>query len=106
MIGTFYFYLLPQGTSISSTRGVIFSLLPPVALSVTSWVVKRKFLSKDSTQNNKLEVKEWSSNSSVSTEEEESGAEQDVGQDNLMRSDKFGVERSYSNNEGSDNDIA
>ena len=106
VIGTFYFYLLPQGTSISSTRGVIFSLLPPVALSVTSWVVKRKFLSKDSTQNNKLEVKEWSSNSSVSTEEEESGAEQDVGQDNLMRSDKFGVERSYSNNEGSDNDIA
>ena len=73
---------------------------------MTSWVVKRKFLSKDSTQNNEVQVKKRSSNSSVSTEEEDSGAEQDVGQDNLMRSDEFGVEISYSNNEGSDNDIA
>ena len=105
-VGTFYFYLLPGGTSISSTRGVIFSLLPPVALSVMSWVVKRKFLSEDSTQKNKVQVKKRLSISSVSTEEEDSGAEQDKGQDNLTRSDKSGVERSHSNIEASDNDIA
>ena len=39
------FYLLPaQGTSISSTMGVILSLLPPFVLSVTSWGFKRKLL--------------------------------------------------------------
>ena len=92
VVGTFYFYLLPQGTSISSTRGVIFSLLPPVALSVISWVVKSKFLSKDSTKNYNVKVKKRSSISSVSTEEEDSGAEQDKGQDNLTRSDESGAE--------------
>ena len=46
------------------------SLLPPVVLSVTSWVVKRKFLSKDSTKENKVKVKKWSISSSISTEEE------------------------------------
>ena len=56
------------------------SLLPPVVLSVTSWVVKRKFLSKDST---KEKVTKWSI-SSISTEEEDSGAKQDIDQDNLM----------------------
>ena len=100
---TFYFYLLPQGTSISSTRGVIFSLIPPIAISMTSWMVKRKFLSKDSTKKNKVKVDERSSISSVLTEEEDSAVEQDIGQDNLMRSDESGVERSDSNIEGSDN---
>ena len=100
---TFYFYLLPQGTSISSTRGVIFSLIPPIALSMTSWMVKRKFLSKDSTKKNKVKVDERSSISSVLTQEEDSAVEQDIGQDNLMRSDELGVERSDSNIEGSDN---
>ena len=69
-VGTFYFYLLPQRTSISSTMGVIFSLLPPVVLSVTSWVVKRTFLSKDSTKENKVKVTKWSISSSILTEEE------------------------------------
>ena len=83
-VGTLYFYLLPGGTSISSIRGVIFSLLPPVALSVMSWVVKRKFLSKDSAQKNTVQVKKrLNINCSVSTEEEDPGAEQDKGQDNL-----------------------
>ena len=52
-------------------------------LSVTSWVVKREFLSKDSTKENKVKVKKWSI-SSISTEEEDSGAKQDIDQDNLM----------------------
>ena len=105
-VGTFYFYLLPEGTSISSTRGVIFSLLPPVVLSVTSWMVKRKFLSKDSPQKNKVQVKKQLSIScSVSTEEEDSGAEQDKGQDDLTGSDKSGVERLHTI-KASDNDIA
>ena len=105
-VGTLYFYLLPQGTSISSTRGVIFSLFPPIALSMTSWMVKRKFLSKDSTKKNKVKVDERSSISSVLTQEEDSGTEQEIGQDNLIRSDESGVERSDSNIEGSDKDNA
>ena len=51
--------------------GVILSLL-------TSWVVKRKFLSKDSTKENKVKVIKWSITSSISTEEEGSGAKQDI----------------------------
>ena len=57
---------------------VILSCLPPVVLSVTSWVVKRKFLSKDSTKENKVKVRKWSSIL------EDSGTKQDIGQDNLM----------------------
>ena len=75
--------------------GVILSLLPPVVLSGTSWVVKRKFLSKDST---KEKVTKWSISSSISTEEEDSGAKQDIGQDNLMTCNESGVERSHNNN--------
>ena len=63
---------------------VILSCLPPVVLSVTSWVVKRKFLSKDSTKENKVKVRKWSISSSILTEEEDSGTKQDIGQDNLM----------------------
>ena len=41
------------------------------------WVVKGKFLSKDSTKENKVKVKKWAI-SSISTEEEGSGAKQDI----------------------------
>ena len=40
------------------------------------------------------------------TQEEDSGTEQEIGQDNLIRSDESGVERSDSNIEGSDKDNA
>ena len=83
-----YFFLAPTGTSLS-TGGVIFSLLPSIALSVASWLAKRKFLSKNPNKKNKVKVEKQSSISSVSTvEEEQQGAdtEQDVGLDDLMRS--------------------
>ena len=65
--------------------GVILSPLPPVVLPVTSRAVKRKFLSRFNKKNmNEVKVKKWSI-SSISTEEEDSGAfKQDIGQDNLM----------------------
>ena len=75
-------------------------------LSVTSWVVKRTFLSKDSTKENKVKVTKWSISSSISSEEEDSGAKQDTGQDNLMTCNESGVERSHNNVEASDDDIA
>ena len=59
-----YFNLLPQGVHLS-TRGVIFSLIPSIALSVTTWVIKRKFLSK------KKKIEKQLSISSMSTEEED-----------------------------------
>ena len=79
-----YLLMLPQGVSLSSPRGVIFSLIPPIALSITSWVVKRKFLSKDS---RKRKLEKQSSISSVSTEEEDlqdSDTEQDTRLDDLV----------------------
>ena len=83
-----YFFLAPTGTSLS-TGGVIFSLLPSIALSVVSWLAKRKFLSKNPSKKNKVKVEKQSSISSVSTvEEDQQGAdtEQDVALDDLMRS--------------------
>ena len=78
---TLYFTLLPQGVQLS-TRGVIFSLLPPIILSVASWVVKRKFLHKDF-----MKLEKQLSISSVSTEEEDlqdSDTEQDTHLDDLV----------------------
>ena len=80
-LGTLYFTLLPQGVQLS-TRGVIFSLLPPIVLSVASWVVKRKFLHKDF-----MKLEKQLSISSVSTEEEDlqdSDTEQDTHLDDLV----------------------
>ena len=75
-----YFNLLPQGVHLS-TRGAIFSLLPSIPLSVITWVIKRKFLSK------KRKLEKQSSISSVSTEEEDlqdSDTEQDTRLDDLV----------------------
>ena len=83
-IAFLYFFLLPQGESLSNTRGVIFSLLPPIALSITSWAIKRKFLSKDST---KRKLEKQLSISSMLTEEEDlqdSDTEQDTCLDDLV----------------------
>ena len=79
-LGFLYFNLLPQGVHLS-TRGAIFSLLPSIPLSVATWVIKRKFLSK------KRKLEKQSSISSVSTEEEDlqdSDREQDTRLDDLM----------------------
>ena len=75
-----YFTLLPQGVHLS-IRGVILSLLPSIPLSVVTWVIKRKFLSK------KRKLEKQLSISSVSTEEEDlqdSDTEQDTRLDNLV----------------------
>ena len=80
-LGFLYFELLPQGVHLS-TRGVIFSLIPSIALSVTSWVVKRKFFHKDF-----IKVEKQSSISTVSTEEEDledPETEQDTRLDDLV----------------------
>ena len=75
-----YLSLLPEGVHLS-TRGVIFSLIPSIALSVTTWVIKRKFLSK------KIKIEKQSSTSTVYTEEEDlqdSDTEQDTRLDDLV----------------------
>ena len=79
-IAILYFSLLPQGVHLS-TRGVIFSLIPSIALSVTTWVIKRKFLSK------KKKIEKQLSISSMSTEEEDledPDTEQDTRLDDLV----------------------
>ena len=75
-----YFNLLPKGVHLS-TRGVIFSLIPSIALSVTTWAIKKKLLSK------KKKVEKQLSISSMSTEEEElqdPDTEQDTRLDDLI----------------------
>ena len=79
-IAILYFSLLPQGVHLS-TRGVIFSLIPSIALSVTTWVIKRKFLNK------KRKPEKQLSTSSMSTEEEDledPDTEQDTRLDDLV----------------------
>ena len=61
---TLYFNLSPGGTTLSSTEGIIFSLLPSILLSMTAWGIKRKFF------NNKKTRAERSVRS-VSTEQED-----------------------------------
>ena len=83
-VSTLYFFLAPQGTSLS-TSGVIFSLLPSIALSGASWLAKRKFFS---TNPNKVKVEKQLSISSVSTEEKDlqgADTEQDMGLDDFRR---------------------
>ena len=64
---------------------MIFSLIPSIALSVTTWVIKRKFLSKE--KRKKKKVEKQLSISSVSTEEEDlqdPDTEQDTCLDDLV----------------------
>ena len=87
-VSTLYFFLAPVGTSLSKS-GIIFSLLPSIALSVASWLAKRKFLNKDPKKENKVKVEKQLSISSVSTVEkvlQDPDTEQDIGLDDLMRS--------------------
>ena len=83
-VSTLYFFLAPEGTSLS-TSGVIFSLLPSIALSGASWLAKRKLFSKNP---NKVKVEKQLSISSVSTVEKDlqgADTEQDMGLDDLRR---------------------
>ena len=58
---TLYFYLSPGGTTLSSTKGILFSLFPSLVLSMTVWGIKRRFV-----KNMKGEMSR-----SVSTEQED-----------------------------------
>ena len=66
---TLYFYLSPGGTSLSSTEGIIFSLIPPIVLSMTAWGFKKRFFNNILGKGKKTRAK--GSVSSVSTEQEE-----------------------------------
>ena len=63
-----YFWLSPSTSELSGIERVLFSLLSPIGLSVTAWVVKRRFLTKNTEKRNKRERK--LSVESTSTEEE------------------------------------
>ena len=94
-VSALYFFLAPEGTSLS-TSGVIFSLLPSIALSVASWLAKRKFLSKNPKKKNKVQVEKQLSISGVSTVEQDPDTEQDIGLDDLMRSGEHAQDVSLS----------
>jgi len=40
-----YFKLSPEGTTLSSTKGILFSLFPSTILSMSVWGIKRRFFS-------------------------------------------------------------
>jgi len=42
---TLYFYLSQGGTTLSSSKGILFSLFPSIVLSMTVWGIKRRFFS-------------------------------------------------------------
>ena len=42
---TLYFYLSRGGTTLSSSKGILFSLFPSIILSMTVWGIKRRFFS-------------------------------------------------------------
>jgi len=65
---TLYFYLSPGGTSLSSTEGIIFSLIPSVMLSMTAWGIKRRFFNNILGKGKKTRAE--MSVSSASTEQE------------------------------------
>ena len=86
-VSTLYFFLAPEGTSLSTSR-VIFSLLPSIALSGASWLAKRKLFSKNPKKKNKVKVEKQLSISSMSTVEKDlqgADTEQDIGLDDLRR---------------------
>ena len=80
-----YFHLSPGGTTLSSTEGIIFSLIPSVMLSMTAWGIKRRFFNsipgKGKTTRAERSVR------SVSTEQENlQGTEEDAVFTNVVES--------------------
>ena len=71
---TLYFKLSQGGTTLSSSKGILFSLFPSIVLSMTVWGIKRQFFS------GKLKnMRSVRSIRSVSTEQEDlQGAEQNT----------------------------
>jgi len=65
---TLYFYLSPGGTSLSSTEGIIFSLIPSIMISMTVWGIKRRFFNNILGKGKKTRAE--MSVSSASTEQE------------------------------------
>ena len=83
-VSALYFFLSPEGTSFG-TSGVIFSLLPSIALSLASWMAKRKFFSKNPNKENKVKQLSISSVSTVEKDLQGPDTEQDIDLDDLMR---------------------
>jgi len=84
---TLYFKLSPGGTTLSSTKGIIFSFLPTILLSVTAWGIKRRFFNSISENGKKTRAER--SVTSVSTEQEDLQAtEQDVFLSSVVDSDE------------------
>ena len=67
---TLYFYLSPGGTSLSSTEGIIFSLIPSIMLSMTAWGIKRRFFNNILGKGKGKKTRAEMSVSSASTEQE------------------------------------
>ena len=63
-----YFWLSPTASELSGIERITFSLVPPIALSVIAWVVKRRFLSNNMGKRSKTERK--LSAESTSTQQE------------------------------------
>ena len=62
---TLYFYLSPGGTSLSSTEGILFSLIPSFILSATAWGIKRRYFNNTLGKGKKTKIV-----SSASTEQD------------------------------------
>ena len=60
---TLYFKLSQGGTTLSSSKGILFSLFPSIILSMTVWGIKRRFFSG--------KLKNMRGERSVSTEQED-----------------------------------
>ena len=69
-LATLYFLLSPSTGELSSVRKVLFSLLPPLVLSVLAWVVKRRFLKKNTHMEKQKKTERQLSVQSISTEED------------------------------------
>ena len=81
-----YFNLSPGGTTLSSTKGIIFSFLPSILLSMTAWGIKRTFFN---SIGNGMKTRDERSVTSVSTEQEDLQAtEQSVLLNNVLDSDE------------------
>ena len=84
-LATLYFLLSPSTSELSSVRKVLFSLLPPLVLSVLAWVVKRRFLNKNTRTEKQKKTERQLSVQSISTEEDYL---QDTENGNLVGSDE------------------
>ena len=99
-----YFYLSPGGTTLSSTEGILFSLIPSIMISMTAWGIKRRFFDNISGKGKNTRAERIASVSSVSTEQEDlQGTEENAALTNVVES---GEEQSGHLMEESQSDIS